>query len=128
MKKVPFNADVLGTVAGVITFIMVVVALFYLLAWGPFDRRHGFRNEFRDRGLQERNLSERLEERRFPGPWRQMKRIWRGRYPGMFDEQLWEDLRNDWEDRGRELDRDFWEWMERKLEEYMEDEKQTERI
>ena len=121
MKKVPFNADVLGTVAGVITFIMVVVALFYLLAWGPFDRRHGFKNECRDRGLLERNLSERLEERRFPGPWRQMRRMWRGRYPDMFDEQLWED-------RGRELDRDFWEWMERKLEEYMEDEKQTERI
>jgi hypothetical protein len=123
MKKVPFNADVLGTVAGVITFLIVVVALFYLLAWGPFDSRHGFRTEFRDR-----NHSERLDERCFPGPWRQIRRMWRNRYPGMFDEQLWEDLRNDWEDRGREFDRDFWEWMERKLEEYMEDEAETEKI
>lgn len=124
MKKVPFNADVLGTVAGVITFFMVVVALFYLLAWGPFDRRHGLRNEFRDRCLQERSLSERLEKRRFPGPWRQMRR----RCPDMFDEQLWEDMRRDWEDRGREFDRDFWERMERKFEEYMEDEAETEKI
>lgn len=128
MKKVPFNANVLGTVAGVITFLMVVVALFYLLAWGPFDRRQGFRNEFRDRSLQEKNLSERLEERCFPGPWRQMRRMWRRRYPDMFDEKLWEDLQRDWEDRGREFDRDFWEWMERKLEEYMEDEAEAEKI
>ena len=117
MKRGPFNADVLGTVAGVITFFMVVVALFYLLAWGPFDRRHGFGNEFRDRGLQERSLSERLEKRRFPGSWRQMRR----RCPDMFDEQLWED-------RGSEFDRDFWERMERKFEEYMEDDAETEKI
>ena len=115
MRKSPFNANLLGVGAVVVTFIIVIIALFYLLGRGPL-------------GYERKSLSERLEERHPQAPWEHMERMLRRHYPEMFEERFWEDMWKDWEEQGREFDRDFWEWLERRFEEYMDDEEETERI
>ena len=119
MKKKFLSVNVLGTIAGIITLILVITSLIYFLSWKPF---HGSQRVRVD-------IWERMDEQHPPRSWRHMERMWRKYQRDTFDKEFWEDMRNKWrEDYGEEFSEDFLEWLEKKLEEYFGKESETESI
>ncbi len=119
MKKNFLNVNLLGSIAGVITFIIVITSLIYFLSWRPFQGRQQFKKDF----------WERMEEQHPPRSWRHMDRMWRKYRGNSIDKEFWEKMQNKWrEDYGEEFSEDFLEWLEKKIEEYFADEPETESI
>jgi hypothetical protein len=119
MKKKFLVVNVIGTIAGMLTLILVVTSLVYFLSLKPFHGRQRVTKDF----------WERMEEQYSPRSRRHMERMWRKYKRNRFDKELWEEMRNKWrEDYGEEFSEDFWEWLEKMLEEYLGEEPETESI
>jgi hypothetical protein len=119
MKKKLLNVNVLGAIAGVVTLIIVLTSLIYFLYWKPFLGRQGARRDY----------WERMEEQYPRRSRRHMERMWRKYQGKRFDPEYLERKLDKWrEDHGEELSEDFWEWLEKKIEEYLEEEPEPESI
>ena len=49
-------------------------------------------------------------------------------YPELFEDEFWEAMQQQWVERCTEFDKDIWDWLERRFEEYFQEKPETEHI
>jgi hypothetical protein len=118
VKRSSVSVNIIGIITGLITSVIVIFSFVYLLALRPFLKRGRF-----DRGF-----SRRVERRHAPAPWSQMEKMLRRYYPELFEDEFWEAMQQQWVERCTEFDKDIWDWLERRFEEYFQEKPETEHI